>query len=106
MRLIPLFALLFCLPALAKEAAVVKVHNWTDYIDDTVLADFSKATGIQVEYSTFESAEELEGKLAERNSGYDVVMPSANFLAYARRHKLFRPLDKPASPISQALIRS
>ena len=98
MRLIPLFALLFCLSAAAKEEAVVKVHNWTDYIDETVLADFTKATGIQVEYSTFESAEELEGKLAERNSGYDVVVPSANFLAYARRHRLFRPLDKAQIP--------
>ena len=98
MRLSPLLALLFCLPTLAEEPAVVRVHNWTDYIDDSVLTDFSQTTGIAVEYSTFESAEELEAKLAGRNSGFDVVVPSANFLAYARRHKLFRPLDKKAMP--------
>ena len=98
MRLTPLFALLICLPSLAKEPAVVRVHNWTDYIDESVLAEFSNATGIQVEYSTFESAEALEAKLAGRNSGYDVVVPSANFLAYARRHKLFRSLNKAQIP--------
>ncbi|NQD38993.1 extracellular solute-binding protein [Permianibacter sp. IMCC34836] len=82
------------LPVFAKEPATVRVYNWTDYIDESVLKDFTDATGIRVEYETFESAEDLEGKIGQGKSGYDVVVPSANFLAYGRRHKLFQPLDK------------
>lgn len=98
MRLLPLLACLLALPVVAKEPATVRVYNWTDYIDESVLKAFTDSTGIRVEYETFESAEALEAKLAGRNSGYDVVVPSANFLAYARRHKLFQPLKKAQLP--------
>lgn len=97
---LPLLVLLslMSLATAAKEPATVRIYNWTDYIDEAVLKAFTDSTGIRVEYETFESAEELEAKLAQRNSGYDVVVPSANFLAYARRHKLFQPLKKAQIP--------
>ena len=91
--------------AFAREPATVRVYNWTDYIDPGVLADFTKATGIRVEYETFETSEELEQRLAKKQSGFDVVVPSANFLAYTRRHKLFQTLNKAQIPNLAGLDR-
>ncbi|MEQ9568282.1 MAG: spermidine/putrescine ABC transporter substrate-binding protein PotF, partial [Pseudomonadales bacterium] len=42
---------------------VVNVYNWSDYIDETILEDFTKETGIKVVYDVFDSNEVLETKL-------------------------------------------
>src|ERR1700733_2778972 len=63
------------LPARAQER-VVNIYNWTDYIDPSVLADFTKETGIQTRYDVFDSLETLEAKLFAGHSGYDIVLPS------------------------------
>ena len=64
-------------PSLGRaEEPVVNIYNWTDYIDPSVLADFTKATGISTRYDVFDSLETLEAKLLAGHSGYDVVLPS------------------------------
>ncbi|OYZ65958.1 MAG: spermidine/putrescine ABC transporter substrate-binding protein PotF, partial [Rhizobiales bacterium 24-66-13] len=50
------------MPALAQQK-VVNVYNWSDYIDESVLEDFTKETGIKVRYDVFDSNEVLETKL-------------------------------------------
>jgi putrescine transport system substrate-binding protein len=55
---------------------VVNIYNWTDYIDPSVLADFTKETGIKTRYDVFDSLETLEAKLLAGHSGYDIVLPS------------------------------
>lgn len=63
------------LPAQAQQR-VVNIYNWTDYIDPSVLDDFTKETGIKTRYDVFDSLETLEAKLFAGHSGYDVVLPS------------------------------
>jgi putrescine transport system substrate-binding protein len=63
------------LPASAQER-VVNIYNWTDYIDPSVLADFTKQTGIQTRYDMFDTLETLEAKMFAGHSGYDIVVPS------------------------------
>jgi putrescine transport system substrate-binding protein len=62
-------------PAWAQER-VVNIYNWTDYIDPSVLDDFTKETGIKTRYDVFDSLETLEAKLFAGHSGYDIVLPS------------------------------
>src|SRR5437660_2424661 len=51
-------------PASAQgRARVVNVYNWSDYIDPTVIDEFTKSTGIKVRYDTFDSNDTLEAKL-------------------------------------------
>ncbi|HML08781.1 MAG TPA: spermidine/putrescine ABC transporter substrate-binding protein PotF, partial [Xanthobacteraceae bacterium] len=57
-------------PAMAQQQRVVNFYNWSDYIDPTVLDDFSKETGIKVRYDTFDSNDTLEAKLLAGKSGY------------------------------------
>src|SRR5678815_3378662 len=86
-------------PALDTDAEkVVNVYNWSDYIDPSVLEDFKKETGIKVEYEVMDSNELLETKLVAGRTGYDVVVPSASFLARQIKAGIYQPLDKTKLP--------
>lgn len=79
--------------AMAQER-VVNVYNWSDYIDEQVLTDFTKETGIKVVYDVFDSNEILETKMLAGGTGYDVVVPSGTFLARQIQAGAFQKLDK------------
>ncbi|MGY8829027.1 MAG: spermidine/putrescine ABC transporter substrate-binding protein PotF, partial [Pseudomonadales bacterium] len=83
MRRTPLLAGLLAaavsISAVQAAEPVVNVYNWSDYIGETTLADFQKATGIKAMYDVFDSNETLEGKLLAGRSGYDIVVPSNHF---------------------------
>jgi putrescine transport system substrate-binding protein len=80
--------------AVAQSERVVNVYNWSDYIDAKVLEDFTKETGIKVQYDTFDANETLETKLLAGKSGYDVVVPTAYFLERQIKAAVFQKLDK------------
>ena len=61
----------------AAQEKVVKIYNWSDYIDPSVLTDFTAKTGIKVVYDVYDSNEVLETKLLAGSTGYDLVVPSA-----------------------------
>lgn len=92
-------ALLLCAafaaaPAAADEEKVLNVYSWSDYIAPDTLAEFTKRTGIKVNYDVYDSNEALEAKLVVGKSGYDVVFPSAMpFLAKQIQAGLYRKLD-------------
>jgi len=87
----------FATVAIAQDKTV-NVLNWSDYIDDSILADFTKETGIKVTYDVFDSNEILETRLLAGGSGYDVVVPSAHFLARQIQAGVFMKLDKSKLP--------
>src|ERR1044072_7070649 len=76
----------------------VNVYNWTDYIAPEVLKDFTKETGIEVTYDTFDSNDTLETKLLAGKSGYDLVVPTAYFLERQIKAGVFQKLDKARLP--------
>lgn len=78
----------------ARAEGVVNVYNWSDYIDESVLKDFTEETGIEVRYDVFDSNELLEAKLLAGGSGYDVVVPSAYFLSRQIGAGLMQELEK------------
>jgi putrescine transport system substrate-binding protein len=77
---------------------VVNIYNWSDYIDPAILEEFTKETGIKVVYDTFDSNEILETKLLAGGTGYDVVVPTANFLQRQIAAGVFQKLDKSKLP--------
>jgi putrescine transport system substrate-binding protein len=78
----------------AAEEPVLNIYNWSDYIAEDTLANFTKETGIKVNYDTFDSNEVLEAKLVAGNTGFDLVVPSLTFLARQIQAGVFQPLDK------------
>ncbi|WP_271410109.1 polyamine ABC transporter substrate-binding protein [Pseudomonas sp. Q1-7] len=77
---------------------VLHVYNWSDYIAPDTVDKFTKETGIKVVYDVFDSNETLEAKLLAGKSGYDIVVPSNNFLAKQIKAKVYQPLDKSKLP--------
>lgn len=93
----------------ADGAGIVNVYNWSDYIDPAVITDFQEETGIRVNYEVMDSNELLETKLLAGRSGYDVVVPSASFMARQVRAGIYQKLDKSQLPnlanLDPALLR-
>lgn len=85
-------------PASAEDK-VVNVYNWSDYITDETLANFTKETGIKVNYDVYDSNEVVESKLLVGNSGFDVVFPSASpFFARQVAAGVYQKLDRGMLP--------
>ncbi|MBS7662851.1 polyamine ABC transporter substrate-binding protein [Pseudomonas lalucatii] len=80
------------------EDKVLNVYNWSDYIAADTVEKFQKETGIKVVYDVFDSNETLEAKLLSGQSGYDIVVPSNNFLAKQIKAKVYQPLDRSKLP--------
>ncbi|SDG34208.1 spermidine/putrescine transport system substrate-binding protein [Lentzea fradiae] len=73
-------------------------YNWTDYIAPETLPGFTAVTGIEVTYDNFSTNDEMEAKIASGQAGYDLVVPSDNFLRRFLRSGLLQPLDHDAIP--------
>ncbi len=84
-------------PVFAQER-VVNVYNWSDYIDSSILEDFTKETGIKVVYDTFDSNETLEAKLLAGGTNYDVVVPTVSFMQRQIAAGVYQKLDKSKLP--------
>jgi putrescine transport system substrate-binding protein len=80
------------------QERVVNVYNWSDYIDQSIIEDFTKETGIKVVYDVFDSNEILETKLLAGGSGYDIVVPTSNFLVRQIAVGVYQKLDKSKLP--------
>ena len=90
-------ALLAAAPAQAQQR-IVNVYNWSDYIEPSLLDNFTEQTGIKVRYDTFDSNDTLETKLLAGKSGYDVVVPTGFFLERQIKAGVFQKLDKSKLP--------
>lgn len=81
--------------ALASSGEV-DVAAWGDYFDkNTILADFTKATGIKVNLTTYGSNEEIENKLrAAGGKGVDILFPSVDTGPNYYKDNLLAPVDE------------
>ena len=67
---------------LGLQGTSVNVYNWGDYISDgsegsmDVVAEFERLTGAKVNYTNFESNENMYSKLVGGGVSYDVITPS------------------------------
>lgn len=84
--------------AAQAEQRELRVYNWADYILPSVPKDFAKNSGIKVTWDTFDTNESLEAKLLTGNSGYDLVVPSNQFLDTQIKAGVFQKLDKSKLP--------
>ena len=91
--MIALGSLLLATSALGQEN-VVNVYNWSDYIAEDTVAKFEAETGIKVNYDVYDNNEIVDAKLLAGNSGYDIIVPSGNFLERQIQAGLILPLDK------------
>ncbi|MEQ1885568.1 MAG: spermidine/putrescine ABC transporter substrate-binding protein [Bryobacteraceae bacterium] len=84
----------------------LNVYNWSDYIAPETVANFEREFRVTVRYATYESNQEMLAQVMSGNSGWDVVFPSADFVAPMRDLGLLAPLDHRRLPNRQALAKT
>lgn len=80
------------------EDAILNVYNWADYIGETTIEDFQKATGIAVTYDTYVSTDEMQAKMLAGSTGYDVVVMAGLSLPRFVAAGIYEKLDKSKLP--------
>ncbi|WP_179401362.1 polyamine ABC transporter substrate-binding protein [Burkholderia guangdongensis] len=84
---------------LARAAdAALNVYNWSDYIAKDTVPNFEKQTGIHVRYDNYDSNDTLQAKLLTGNSGYDIVVPTSNYMGAQIQAGVYQKLDKSKLP--------
>ena len=81
-RLLIIFAASIALLTLgsARAEGELFIYNWTEYTPPELVEKFEKETGIKVSVDTYDSNETLLAKLQAGATGYDLVVPSQNFV--------------------------
>jgi putrescine transport system substrate-binding protein len=84
--------------AAAAQDKTVNVYNWSDYIDEDVLTEFTSETGIKVVYDVYDNNDIVETKLLAGGSGYDIVVPTDSNMSRQIKAGTLMPLDKSKLP--------
>ena len=71
----------------------INLFAWSEYIPQGVLDDFTKETGIKVNYETFASGEEMLAKMLAGGTAYDLIQPPDYIAEALIKNKLLQPLD-------------
>lgn len=71
----------------------INVFNWGEYIDESILKDFAKQTGIKVNYQTYATNEEMYEKIKAGTNSYDLICPSDYMLDRMRKENLLQEID-------------
>jgi len=83
---------------LSATAEELNLFAWSEYVPQSVLDGFTKATGIQVNYETYASNEEMLAKLMSGAASYDLIQPSEYTIEAMVKEKLLLPLDNSKLP--------
>jgi len=76
----------------------LNVYNWSDYIAKSTIPGFEQKTGIKVKYDVYDSDDTLQAKMLTGNSGYDIVVPTSNYMAKQIEAGIYLKLDKSKLP--------
>ena len=85
-------------PVEKQSSDTLFFYNWTDFIGENTLEEFTEKTGINVVYDAYDSNEVLEGRLLSGRSGFDLVSPSHDFYKTQINAGVYAKLDKSKLP--------
>ena len=83
--------------------AQLKVYNWGDYIDESVIEEFEEKYNIDVIYDTFATNEEMYVKIKGGGSDYDIAFPSDYMIERMIRKTCWKRLILTTYPITNTL---
>ena len=84
--------------SMAAEEKKLNLYSWDSYLGPDTLAEFTAATGIEPKLDLYGSNDELFAKLKAGNPGFDVVIPSANWVQRMVKADMLMPLDHAKIP--------
>lgn len=91
-------------PALAADASdlagtTINVYNWGEYISDgsegsmDINAEFTKRTGIKVNYNNYDTNENMYAKLKSDGVSFDIVIPSDYMIERLINEDMLQKID-------------
>ena len=93
-KLITAVALLCATTSLASAEGVLQLYNWGDYTNPELLKKFEAETGIKVTVTDYDSNDTALAKIRAGGHGFDLVVPSANYMPIFAEEGLIVELDK------------
>ena len=97
-RLLTATALLMATTGLASAEGVLQLYNWGNYTSPELLAKFEKETGIKVTVTDYDSNDTSLAKIEAGGHGFDLVVPSANYVSIFIDKGLVAELDQSKLP--------
>lgn len=82
-----------CSNSSTGENGTINVFNWGEYIDESLIKDFEKETGIKVNYSTYDTNEIMYQKINTNPGTYDIVIPSDYMIEKMIKEDLLEKID-------------
>lgn len=82
------------LTACSGDGSRLSLAIWQDYLGETTLADFRRASGIDISVTTIASNEDLYQRLKRGDHDFDMVVPSSPWVERLVREGLIAPLSK------------
>lgn len=79
--------------ALAHAAGTLNLFNWGNYTSPEMIAAFTAATGITVTITDFDSNDTALARVRQGGHGFDIVVPSDNFVPIWIEEGLVQRLD-------------
>ena len=82
----------------------INVYNWGEYISNgsdgtlNINEEFTRLTGIKVNYTTYATNEELYAKLKGGGSSYDIIIPSDYMISRMIKEDMLLELDYDSIP--------
>ena len=92
-RMLSTLAFLLASTGLAHAEGELQLYNWGDYTSPELLAKFEAETGIKVTVTDYDSNDTALAKIEAGGSGFDLVVPSANYVQIYVEKGLIVPLD-------------
>ncbi|MEP6868490.1 MAG: spermidine/putrescine ABC transporter substrate-binding protein [Novosphingobium sp.] len=80
------------------EEGKLNFYNWDTYIGETTLDDFKASSGIEVKMDLFDANDVLFAKFKAGNPGYDVIVPSNDFVERMSQAGMLMELDHSLIP--------
>ncbi len=84
--------------ALAQDGGEVNFYNWDTYIGEDTIAMFEDKTGIEVQYDLYADNDELFAKLRGGNPGYDIIVPTNDYVERMVSADMLMPVDHDLLP--------
>ncbi len=90
-----IIAIAFCvLSCEKKDDKTLYLYNWTYYTPDEVIKQFEQEFGVTVKVDSYASNEEMYAKLKAGAKGYDIVVPSQDYVSIMINQGMLAELDQ------------
>jgi spermidine/putrescine transport system substrate-binding protein len=97
-RMMTAAALLLATTGLASAEGVLQLYNWGNYTSPELLTKFEAETGIKVTVTDYDSNDTALAKIEAGGHGFDLVVPSANYVPIFIEKGLVTELDHAKLP--------